>query len=497
MTRNTNTRRRFLGKMLVLAGAASGALLRGPAALARTVTDYLSRIRGRVVLRSDPLYLQWWNSMSWFLFLPKRYPDLIVCAKSHEDIVAALAHARHNKLRVTVRSGGHNPANAVLRNGGMLLDLSRLRTVEVDPASQTAWVEPGIHAENLIALLGEHKLDFPAAHTGVVPIGGYVMGGGLGWNMPQRDIACRSILAAEVIMADGRKLLADATQNTDLWWAVRGCGPGFFGVATRYKLQLYPQYQAMTKSKYLFAIDKLPQVCEALGKVAEEKEDRVEILAVVGRFFPPDKPPEERDLVCAVSVFAFANSVADAAQLMEPWQRSGLPVKALLKNEDKVLTYEQLYTGQETDHSSPNRTAVENIWTDDVATGLQALAKKMQDDPPPSPRCFALSGWGFSNTREDPTACVSTPSRHYLSWYLMAEEESHVPVNRKWMDESVALLRPITQGHYINETDPLHYPEHAQECFTEEGWKRLGELRDKYDPDRLFFSWLGQEEKTS
>ena len=309
MTTDTNTRRRFLGRALLLAGAAGTALLRGPTALARTVNDYLSRIRGRVVLRSDPSYLQWWSAMSWFLFLPRRYPDLIVRAKSHEDILAALAYARHNKLRVTVRSGGHNPAHAVLRKGGMLLDLSLLRAVEVDPASQTAWVEPGIHAENLMALLDEHKLDFPAAHTGVVPIGGYVLGGGLGWNMPQRDIACRSILAAEVIMADGRKLIADATQNTDLWWAIRGCGPGFFGVVTRYKLQLYPLYPQMTKSKYLFAIDKLPHLCKALGKVASEKEDRVELLAVVGRFYPPDKPPAERDLVCAVSVFAFANFV--------------------------------------------------------------------------------------------------------------------------------------------------------------------------------------------
>ena len=130
MTTDTNTRRRFLGRALLLAGAAGTALLRGPTALARTVNDYLSRIRGRVVLRSDPSYLQWWSAMSWFLFLPRRYPDLIVRAKSHEDILAALAYARHNKLRVTVRSGGHNPAHAVLRKGGMLLDLSLLRAVE-------------------------------------------------------------------------------------------------------------------------------------------------------------------------------------------------------------------------------------------------------------------------------------------------------------------------------------------------------------------------------
>ena len=418
-------------------------------------------------------------------------------AKTESDIISALAYAREEKLKVTVRSGGHNPAKSVLRDGGMLLDLSRFRAVEIDVAAKTAWVEPGIHGEKLVAQLAQKNLDFPAAHTGIVPIGGYIMGGGLGWNMPERDIACRSILAAEIITADGRKVIASADKNSDLWWAIRGCGPGFFGVVTRYKLQLFPLYQAMTKSKYLFAIDKLPQVCTALEKVAATKQDQLEVLAVVGRFYPPEKPPAERDLVCAVSVFAFANSDEEASTLMSPWTKSGLPTLSLLKRENRVMDYEQLFSGQETDFSSPNRTAVENIWTDDVSKGLQALAKKMLDDPPPSPRCFALSGWGFSNTREDETSCVSTPAEHYLSWYLMAEDESHLPLNRRWMDEAVALLRPVTKGHYINEIDPQHYPQHVAECFSESSWKRLAKLRKQHDPEGLFHSWLGHGEKIS
>ena len=186
--------------------------------------------------------------MSWYLFKPPRFADLIVRAKSDQDIQDALAYARENKLKVTVRSGGHNPAKAVLRNGGMLLDLSELRSVQIDAAARTAWVEPGIHSENLLAQLVEHKLDFPAAHTGVVPIGGYVIGGGLGWNMPERGIACRSILAAEVITADGSKLTASADENSDLWWAIRGCGPGFLLSLPGTNYSSTPLYPAMTKA---------------------------------------------------------------------------------------------------------------------------------------------------------------------------------------------------------------------------------------------------------
>ncbi len=78
-----------------------------------------------------------------------------------------------------------------------------------------------------------------------------------------------------------------------------------------------------------------------------------------------------------------------------------------------------------------------------------------------------------------------------------AGRDSDIPLNRKWMDESVAMLRPVTQGHYINEIDPVHYPQHVAECFSKESWKRLATLRKQYDPQGLFFTWLGQEEVTS
>ena len=346
-----------MARLLGLGAAVAGGLVHAPISYCRELGAQLGRIRGRIVLRADADYSQWWNSMTWYLFKPRRYPDLIVRARSGQDVVAAIAHARQHKLKLVVRSGGHNPARSVIREGGVLLDLSRLRGVEIDVAAQTAWVEPGIHGEVLVRQLAAQGLDFPAAHTGVVPIGGYLLGGGLGWNMPERGIACRSILAAEVITADGRQLLASATENSDLWWALRGCGPGFFGVVTRYQLQLYPLHKAITKSKYLFAIDKLPQVCKALEKVVADKDQRLELLAVVGRFYPPDKAPAQRDLVCAVSVLAFADSEADAQHLMKPWSQSGLPGQSLMKRENRVMDYAELFAGQETDFSSPMRTS--------------------------------------------------------------------------------------------------------------------------------------------
>ena len=111
------------------------------------------------------------------------------------------------------------------------------------------------------------------------------------------------------------------------------------------------------------------------------------------------------------------------------------------------------------------------------------------------PRSFMLSGWGFNSNFDDPGSCIKTDARHYVSWYMIADKEEHIAPNYRWMDESVAMLMPLSKGHYINEIDPVRYPHHVQECFSETSWKRLAELRKKYDPDSVFHTYLGQNEQ--
>jgi FAD/FMN-containing dehydrogenase len=482
-----------MARIGALIGASVMTIAGTPAAFASAVGERLAAIRGRVIHRGDGNYIHWWASMVWYVFKPNRHPDIIVQAVSDEDVVNAVLHARETGMKVAVRATGHNPARGCLRQGGVLISLSDMREVTIDAQAETAWIEPGIHSEKLIEKTRKAGFAFPAAHTGIVGMGGYLIGGGLGWNMPEWDIACRSILAAEIVLADGRKVIASETENTDLLWAVRGAGPGFFGIVLRYKLKLYPLHTHITKSKYLLPLDKLPEICAALEDLVKAKETRLEVLAVIGRFYPPSKPPEERDLVCAVSLVAFADSDGDAARLLAPVADMPFGALALLKKENARLSYPELYAGQETDFSSPNRTAVENVWTDDPSTVLQKLAARLHEIPTASPRSFALSAWAFNGERNDPTSCVQTAADHYVSWYLMAEREADIEPNRIWMDESVAELRPHAKGHYINEIDPLRYPQHVAECFAPEDWKRLVDLRRLYDPDGVFHSYLGHD----
>ena len=141
-------------------------------------------------------------------------------------------------MTVGVRSGGHSWAGNHLRDGGMLLDLSRLHEVEVDAAAMTARCSPGCRGQRAARGAREHELFFPAGHCVGVALGGYLLQGGYGWNGRVHGPACMSVEAIDVVTAEGELVRADAEQNADLLWAARGSGPGFFGVVTRFHLRL-------------------------------------------------------------------------------------------------------------------------------------------------------------------------------------------------------------------------------------------------------------------
>ena len=482
-----STRRRFVRQVLSGLMVLGTGILRAPAALA----EGLSRIKGKIVARGADNYEITRASMTWYVFKPNRYPDMIIRAESDQDVVEAINYAREKNLKLATRATGHNPARGSLRQGGILLDTSMLREVSVDAQAGTAWIEPGIRSEEFVELTHDLGWSFPAAHTGIVGMGGYVLGGGLGWNMPHWDIACRSIIGAEIAMADGSIRSVSAEENPDLLWAIRGVGPGFFGCVLRYQLKLFPVPRAIVKSKYIVPVDKMAQLMPVLREIADSKESSLEILAVVGRFVPAEEFPENRPLVCAISAVAFGADRADAIRLLKPVAESPLAEMSTIKQENADQAWGPLYAGQDTDHSSPNRTAIHNIWTNDAGEALMKLTDRLQSEPPRSPRSFLLTAWGIKPSRDDDDSAWTYAGDDYVSWYLMAEQASDVEANFAWMDESVELVRPETRGNYLNEMNPERYPDDLKASFTPEKWSRLVSLRQKYDPGGVFHSYLG------
>ena len=253
------TRRAFLaglGGMVI--GSASTPLVRAGRNRRQAGIEQELKVAGNIHRRGHPEYERVRRDMVWQAWKPERFPDLIVNAHEEGDIIETVRYANSQGLPLSVRGSGHNYVASYLREGGILLDVSRLQEVEIDVGAQQAMVQPGVTSAAFSAALAEHGLAFPVAHGPSVALGGYLLGGGMGWNGEYWNrFACYNVTAIELVTAAGEKLKVSRDAHTDLFWAARGAGPGFFAVATRFHLDVFPLPQAITSCTYVYSIDQL------------------------------------------------------------------------------------------------------------------------------------------------------------------------------------------------------------------------------------------------
>ena len=209
----------------------------------------------------------------------KRRPQLIVRVANEQDVVEAVKYARANKLKVTVRGGGHNWCNPSLRNGGMMIDLSNLnQIISIDPKARKAVVQPIVSNREIQARLNAQNLSYPSGHCPPVKLSGYLLGGGMSWNQGVWGPGIGSVEAVELVTPDGEIITANKDQNNDYYWAARGAGPGFFGVATRYHLKLYDLPKAIACSSCFYSIREVGTVADWLESITSKlaPEHRIE-----------------------------------------------------------------------------------------------------------------------------------------------------------------------------------------------------------------------------
>ena len=235
------------------------------------------KLKGRVVSRRNPEYEQDRQSELRNVLKPERFPDAVVYVASEQDVRKAVRFAVKQKLKVAVRGGGHSWCGSPLRQGGLLLDLSKLNAIQIDSATRQAIAQPVVAARDVLSALAPQGLAFPLGHCRTVPLSGYLLNGGVGWNSDVWGPACMSVQGIEMVNAEGQSILAGPDQNTDLYWAARGAGPGFFGVVTRYHVQLYTMPQAIRTSTVTYRLDDLDRVADWLPKLRQSLPSQVEL----------------------------------------------------------------------------------------------------------------------------------------------------------------------------------------------------------------------------
>jgi hypothetical protein len=281
-----------------------------PATPSTTDAHPLARqLAGTLVRPTDP---DWDEARrAWNLHVDQ-HPEMVVWAETTDDVVAVARYAAAEGLRIAAQSTGHGACTIGDLTGVILLKTSRMRGAAVDPAARRARVEAGVLWQDLAPLAAEHGLAGLAGSAGDVGIVGYSLGGGVGWLGRRHGLACNSILAADLVTAEGELLRVDSEQHPDLFWAIRG-GGGSFGIVTALEIALYP-YREVHAGMLLWPIEHASEVLQTWRRWTQDLPDSVTSVGRILRFPPLDELPpflSGRELVVVEACFLEGAAHAD------------------------------------------------------------------------------------------------------------------------------------------------------------------------------------------
>jgi FAD/FMN-containing dehydrogenase len=415
-----------------------------------------------------------WNART-----PERYPDLVLRAETEGDVVAAVRMARDRGLRLGVRSGGHSWAGNHVRDGGLLLDVSRLRAVEVDASARTAVAGPGCPGNELLAMLSGHDLFFPAGHCPGVCIGGYLLQGGFGWNGRVHGPACMSVEAIDVVTADGELVRADANAHADLFWAARGSGPGFFGAVTRFHLRLYPMPPVVANAVYAYPIELLEEVFSWAQEIGPAVPRAMELMLLIHR--------GEEGAEIAVTAPVLMESEEEAREALSLLETCPVRDRAISSVPYVPVRLEELYAGVHAAYPDRHRYGVDNMWThapvEELLPGLRRIAETL----PEAPSHMLWMNWGPCPER--PQMAFSVEDDTYIAAYGVWRDPGSDEANVAWATERMREMEPAASGIQLADENLGLRP---GRFVTEENLARLDRVREDYDPDGIFHPWMGR-----
>lgn len=457
-------------------------------------------IKGQVVTAHSPEFAAVRSEMVWNRLKPDRSPDVIVRVKDEHDVVEAVNFARTHGLKVVVRGGGHTWCGLAVRNGGMTIDLSALNESTIDESTRTAVIQPVISNRELARRLGEHNLAFPIGHCPTVKASGYLLNGGMSWNMGHWGPACLSVEAVELVTADGKLVKASASEHPDLFWAARGCGPGMFAVATRFHLKCYPLPKAILTSAYYYSLSDLKEAVDEVVALGRQMPDIVELSIFLIKAPPElaDRCKEHNGKLCMVTAVAFGMTEEESEAALAPLERGFLVKKVLAKVLNERSSFEQLAIASGETWPENHRNLCENQCSKARPSDmLVALRDKFIAAPSPKSVIVFCQSTGSRNLLEPHSdVALSMDATSYGGSWAIWENEEDDDANRRWQDEVIAIMKPFTSQHYIGETDIVQDPSRVRGSYSPEKWKRLEDVRARYDPQGIFFGYLGGTQRS-
>jgi len=432
-----------------------------------TLRALRNRIRGEVILSDDPRYD---TEREVFNAAIDRTPALIVKVADATDVSTALAFARMHDMPVAVRGGGHSTPGYGMVDDGMVIDLSLRKHVEVDVERRVARAGAGLRAGEYVAATEPFGLVSPvgdAAHTG---LSGLTLGGGYGWLTGKYGMVVDSLLAVEIVTADGQILRASAEEHAELFWAVRG-GGGNFGVVTTFEFQLQPLTQVLG-GMLVYPFARAREVLGVYRDVTATAPDELTTYAAMATM--PDGTS------VAVVMLCYAGDIAEGEQAIAPFRALG-PVADMVQP--------MPYSGMTalTEPMAPLGFAHEDVWlnvdglTDETLDRLVELADPARSHG--SAMVIKQINGAASRIPADATAFPHRQLPYSVMPLAMWPPEADGSPLVAWVAEVERALAPITGGIYVNGAAG-----HAKDLVFGDNYERLTRVKAAYDPDNLFRS---------
>jgi FAD/FMN-containing dehydrogenase len=409
-----------------------------------------------------------------------RRPAVILRAANAQDVSEGVKFAREQGLPLAVRSGGHSIAHHSMIDGGLVIDLSAMRGVSVDPGQGTARVQPGATSGDLAGPAHAYGLALSTGDTSTVGIGGLTTGGGIGFMVRKFGLAIDNLLSARVVTAAGDLLTASPTENQDLFWAIRG-GGGNFGIITEFEFRLAPVGQVLGGALLLPATREV--IRGYLDYVATAPDDLTTItnlmLAPPAPFVPEDRVGEPILMILPV----WTGSMEDGEAAMAPLRALAEPVADLVSPIPYPAMYE-FTAPAAAPHAASVRSMYANELSDDV---IDSLLDAIRNASSPM-NLIQLRGLGGAMARvSDAETAFAHRDKRYLvlivGIWLDASEDG--TPHRVWTEAIWEKIRPEGEGVYVNFLE-AEGEDRVRDAYPSATYARLAEVKRKYDPTNLF-----------
>jgi len=447
---------------------------------ADTIQALKAGMRGPLLLPDDPGYdeaRQVWNAMI------DRHPAAIAQCSGVADVMHAVRIAGGEGLTVSVRGGGHNIAGNAVCDGGLTIDLSRMRAVHIDVDARLAYVEPGATLGDVDHETQAFGLAVPLGINSTTGVSGLTLGGGFGWLTRKHGLTVDNLVAAEIVTADGQRLWVTAEEHPDLFWAIRG-GGGNFGIVTEFVFALHDVGPTVLCGLVVYPFEQAKSVLNHYRDFVDTIPDELSVWAVV-RKAPPlpflDEAEHGREVV--VMAFMHAGDIDEGEGLVEPIRHFGntlgehvgaAPYSAWQQTLDPLLT-----PGARNYWKSHNLAELSDGAIDTVIEHAEQL---------PSPHCEVLVahlGGAANRVAADATAYAHRDVKFVMNVHGRWESAAEDAACMSWSRNVFEAMRPYASGGvYVN----FMTEEETNRVAAAYGvnYERLARIKRQYDPGNLF-----------